>query len=300
VEITNCSFSYFSEAVLDVFNCLHTLITGVTLEHNRGSGISTISYRGNTGGASFGYNNLPPQFNSPSLYVSDSIFRDNYATAESVYLTSSQAFARRVFTGRGGALAVFCNESQAVLNVTLTDCIFEGNSARSFGGAMYLLPGGGTTTHHNMLLQRCLFNSNQAGICGGGVQVTYPTTGPLYHPHLITVIDCNVTDNRATFNGGGMYISSITHGNGNSADIQGSLFTGNSATYGGALVLKSFAFFLDKSSLSYHQVTNCTFIRNSGASGVVSTWFVSASFSGYNLLAENYGNALQVRQYFLR
>lgn len=203
---------YFSEAVLDVFNCHHTMIIGVTLEHNRGSGILAVSYRGNTGGASFGYNNLPPHFNSPSLYVSDSIFHDNNAMADSVYLTSSQAFTRRVFTGRGGALAVFSNESRASLNVTLIDCIFEGNSARSFGGAVYLLPGGGAKIHHSMLLQRCLFNSNQAGICGGGVQVTYPTTGPKYHPHHITVTDCNVTNNRAQFNGGGMYISSITNG----------------------------------------------------------------------------------------
>lgn len=203
---------YFSEAALDVFNCHHTVLNDVTLEHNRGSGILPISYRGNTGGVSFGYNNLPSHFNSPSLYISNSVFRYNNATADSAYLTSSQAFARRVFTGRGGALAVFCNESKASLNVTLTDCIFEGNSARSFGGAIYLLPGGRTKTSHNILLQRSTFTSNQAGICGGGVQVTYPTTGSRYNPHLVTVIGCNITNNSAHFNGGGMYISSITHG----------------------------------------------------------------------------------------
>ena len=202
----------FSEAALDVFNCHHSVFTNVTLEHNRGSGILPISYRGNTGGVAFGYNNLPSHFNSPSLYISNSVFRYNNATADSAFLTSSQAFARRVFTGRGGALAVFCNESKASLNVTLTDCIFEGNSARSFGGAIYLLPGGGAKTNHNMLLQRSTFTSNQAGICGGGVQVTYPTTGSTDNPHLITVIDCNITNNSAHFNGGGMYISSITHG----------------------------------------------------------------------------------------
>ena len=205
-------FRYFTEAVLDVFNCHHTLLTSVTLEHNKGSGISAISYRGNTGGVSFGYNNLPPQFDTPSVYVSDSIFFNNTAAADSVFLTSSQAFTRRIFTGRGGALAVFANESRSSLNISLVDCLFEGNSARSFGGAVYFLPGGGAKTHHNVLLQHCSFVSNQAGICGGGIQVTYPTVGPKYDPHLVTVIDCNVTNNWAPFNGGGMYISSITHG----------------------------------------------------------------------------------------
>ena len=195
-----------------MYNCHHTLLSGITLEHNRGSGILAVSYRGNTGGVAFGYNNLPSHFNSPSLHMSDSTFRNNSATADSVFLTSSQAFARHVFTGRGGALAVFCNESRASLKVTLTDCIFEGNSARSFGGAVYLLPGGGASTHHSVLLQRCQFDSNQAGICGGGVQVTYPTTGPKSDPHFVTVIDCNTTNNWAQFNGGGMYISSLTNG----------------------------------------------------------------------------------------
>ena len=203
---------YFTEAALDVYNCHHVVLTSVTVEHNRGSGISGISYRGNTGGISFGYNNLPLHFSTPSVYVSDSIFSNNTAAADSVFLTSSQAFARRVFTGRGGALAVFCNESLASLNVTIIDSVFEHNSARSFGGGVYILPGGGAATHHNVLLQRCSFDSNEAGICGGGVQVTYPTTGPKHNPHLVTVIDCNVTNNAASFNGGGIYISSITHG----------------------------------------------------------------------------------------
>lgn len=185
---------------------------GVIFEHNRGSGISTVSFRGNTGGVSFGFNNLPQQFESPYIHVSDCIFNNNTAAANSVFLTSSQAFARRVFTGRGGALAVFAYESRASINVTIIDTIFNANYARSFGGAMYILPGGRHDSHHNILLQRCSFVSNQAGICGGGVQVTYPTPGQPYHPHLVTVIDCNVTNNSAPFNGGGMYISSITHG----------------------------------------------------------------------------------------
>ena len=195
-----------------MFNCHHTILSDLTVKHNRGSGISDVSYRGNTGGASFGYNNLPLQFNSPSLNISGSEFRNNSARADSVFLTSSQAFARRVFTGRGGALGVFVNESHFSLNVVITECVFEGNSARSFGGGVYILPGGRAGTRHRVLFQRCEFESNHAGIGGGGVHATYPTAGPRNNPNLVTFTHCNITNNTAPFNGGGMYISSITRG----------------------------------------------------------------------------------------
>ena len=107
---------------------------------------------------------------------------------------------------------MFVNKSSISLNAILSNCIFEGNSARSFGGGVYILPGGGAGISHRVLLEQCLFISNHAGICGGGVQVTYPTAGPRDNPHLVTFVDCNVTNNTAPFNGGGMYISSITHG----------------------------------------------------------------------------------------
>ena len=51
-------------------------------------------------------------------------------------------------------------------------------------------------------------------------------------------------------------LSLCFEGDGNSVDVKGSLFRGNSARYGGALVLKSFAFYLDKSSLSHHRVSD--------------------------------------------
>ena len=182
------------------------------MEHNKGSGISGISYRGNTGGASFGYNNLPQRFSTPSLSISDSTFLNNSARANSVFLTSSQAFFRRVFTGRGGAVGVFVNESRYSIDVALSNCVFEGNYARSFGGGMYILPGGRRGTSHKVLVEGCRFVGNEAGISGGGVQVTYPTAGPRNNPHLVTFVDCSITNNTAPFNGGGMYISSITLG----------------------------------------------------------------------------------------
>ena len=106
---------------------------------------------------------------------------------------------------------MFSNESRYSLNVTISDCVFEQNYARSFGGGIYLLPGG-VTTRHKMLVQRSRFDSNSAGIGAGGVQVTYINNGLPSDPLLVTIVDCQITNNRASFNGGGMYASSNTDG----------------------------------------------------------------------------------------
>ena len=105
-------------------------------------------------------------------------------------------------------MAVFCNESQISLNVVITDSIFEKNYARSFGGGIYLLPGG--VTSHKMRVQRSRFDSNSAGIGAGGVVVTYINNGPKDDPILVTIVDSNITNNWAPFNGGGMYVTSNT------------------------------------------------------------------------------------------
>ena len=193
-----------------MFNCHHTLFNRTTLEHNSGSGIVQVSYRGNTGGVAFGYNTLPENFNSPSLIVSNSTFRDNRALASSAFLTSSQAFFGQIFTGRGGAVGVFSNESRHDLNVSITDCVFEGNYARSFGGGLYLLLGG-FTTHHKILMERTRVISNEGQLGGGGIQSSFFNNGPEDDPLLMTFVDCEISNNTAIA-GGGMFVFTSTTG----------------------------------------------------------------------------------------
>lgn len=160
------------------------------------------SYRGNTGGVAFGYNTLPSHFSSPTLEVSDCTFWNNSATADNEVLTTNQAYRRRSFTGRGGALAVFCNEAHHDLLVTISDCTFRENYAQSYGGAMYLLLGG-LSTHHKILVKRTSIFSNTAILGGGGVLAAFLNSGPL----LITFVDCNISQNSGAA-GGGIYASS--------------------------------------------------------------------------------------------
>ena len=201
---------YFSEAALDVYNCHHVLFNNSLLENNFGTGIVNASYRGNTGGASFGYNSLPLSFSSPTLQVSHSVFRNNSATATSAFRTSSQAFFAQIFTGRGGSMAVFVNESLHDLRITISDCVFENNFARSFGGGVYLLLGG-FGTHHRVEVQRARVRSNVAQLGGGGFQASFFNNGPEEDPLLMRFDDCRFEGNSGIA-GGGIFVFTSTDG----------------------------------------------------------------------------------------
>ena len=180
------------------------------MEHNRGTGRVFLSYRGNTGGVSFGYNTLPSHFSSPSLYVQNSSFFNNSATAESSFLTlTSQAFFAQIFAGRGGAMGVFINESHHDVIVEILDCVFEQNYARSFAGGLYLLLGG-FTTHHKAFLRRTHFDLNAAQLGGGAVQLSFFNIGSEDDPLLAFFDNCTFSNNSAVAGGSIFALTSST------------------------------------------------------------------------------------------
>ena len=191
---------YFSEAALDVFNCKDILFNSTVLEHNRGTGIDTVKYRGNSGGVAFGYN-MPENIAKPILRVTNSTFRNNSAIAESTFHTSSQTVLGRIYTGRGGSMAVYSNASHHNISVTISNCVYENNFARSYGGGLYLglsekIDAG--YSQNDVLIEGTNFTSNTAGFGGGAFVLFYPEA---------TINDCNLTNNSATA-GGGIFMSS--------------------------------------------------------------------------------------------
>jgi len=155
-------------------------------------------------------------------------------------------------------------------NPTVTDCIFQNNTARVWGAGMFNNQSSPTVTN-------CRFISNVAGNDGGGMY-NYNNSSPTVsnctfsgnilgsgdgggmHNNLSspTVTNCTFSNNRAYSNGGGMYncISSPT--------VTGCTFSGNSATndyssstFGGGMYNLS----------SNPTVTNCTFIGNTSYYG---------------------------------
>ena len=197
------SSRYFTEAVLDVYNCQSTSLTNSSFLDNTGSGISNSSYRGNTGAVSIGFNNVPADISSPNVRVSGCNFTNNSATARSVFRTSNQAAASQIFSGRGGALGVFINESLYNISVVISDCRLKQNYARSFGGSMYLILSG-FNTQHTINIDRTQVVSNVAVFGGGGVHISYISSGLPGSPHMGLFTDCLFDGNRGGA-GGGIY-----------------------------------------------------------------------------------------------
>ena len=198
------SSRYFTEAVLDIYNCQSTSLTNSSFLDNTGSGISNSSYRGNTGAVAIGFNNVPADISSPNVRISGCNFTNNSATARSVFRTSSQAFSSQIFSGRGGALGVFIKESFYNISVVISDCRFEHNYARSFGGGIFLIFDG-FNTQHMINVDRTWVLSNIAVVGGGGVQLSYISNGISGSPHMANFTDCVFDGNRGMA-GGGIYV----------------------------------------------------------------------------------------------
>ena len=108
-------------------------------------------------------------------------------------------------------MAVFSNESRHNINVTISNCVFENNYARSFGGGAYLLLGG-FGTHHRILMERTQVVSNIAQIgSGGGIMASFFNSGPEDHPLLMTFVDCEIGNNSGVA-GGGIYVFTSADG----------------------------------------------------------------------------------------
>ena len=99
---------------------------------------------------------------------------------------------------------MFINESLYNISVVISDCRFEHNYARSFGGSIYLLFGG-FNTQHTINVDRTWVVSNMAVLGAGGVQLSYISNGIAGSPHMANFTDCVFDGNRGAA-GGGMYV----------------------------------------------------------------------------------------------
>ena len=156
-----------------------------------------MKYRGNSGGVAFGYN-MPASLEKPILRVASSEFRNNSAIAEGTFHTSSQTFSKRVYSGRGGSMAVYVNTSHHNISITISNCVYENNIAPSYGGGIYLGLSEKGYSQNDVLIEGTRFVSNTAGLGGGGFVLNHPEA---------KIVDCNLINNSATA-GGGIFIAS--------------------------------------------------------------------------------------------
>ena len=194
----------FTEAVFDIFNSANVSITVSNFVDNSGTGISRHSFRANTGAVAVGYNNIPTFFQQISLKVSGCNFINNRATASRMFRSTNSAFFSRIFTGRGGALGVFYNESFYNITARISDNHFENNFARSFGGSIFIVYFGNGTQNVNILERNSFFN-NIATFGGGAVLSTFISNGVPERPHSTIMSDCIFYGNQGQ-SGGALFV----------------------------------------------------------------------------------------------
>ena len=170
-------------------------ITNSTFFNNSGTGISRISFRANTGAVAIGFNNIVINRDSDQkIFVSQCNFTGNRATAEAFYRTTDSAFFSQIFTGRGGGLGIYINDSQHNITAMIYDNFFVSNYARSFGGGVYLVIFG-DNTQNKLLLKRNVFESNLAMLGAGGVIMSFFSIGMREIPHTTILTDCTFLGN---------------------------------------------------------------------------------------------------------
>ena len=154
-----------------------------------------MTYRANSGGVAFGYN-MPESIKKPILRVASSEFRNNSAEAKEIFHTSSQTISKRIYRGRGGSMAVYSNASHHNISITISNCVYENNYARYYGGGLYITLAEKNDAEYfqnDVLIEGTRFVSNTAGLGGGGLSISYPEA---------EIVDCNLTNNSALAGGG--------------------------------------------------------------------------------------------------
>lgn len=142
-------------------------------------------------------------------------------------------------SGRGGG--IYCDQSSP----TITNCIFQANTAGKYGGGIY------NFNNSNPTISYCTFYQNDAGINqsesgNGGAICNLINSNP-------NITDCLFIQNHATNQGGGIYNDDYSN-----PTLIRCTFTENSAKYGGGM----YNYFYSNPTL-----LNCLFIANTADYG---------------------------------
>ncbi len=170
----------------------------------------------------------------------------------------------------GGALALYTNQSgwgttpEAIMDATISDCLFEQNQSRDSGGAVYInalastqitaqfirttftdnhsVKNGGAVSfelksyngNSNLKITDCEFSGNQAEVSGGAIHVVGPSSSWLDMDLIIS--GSRFTHNQAGEHGGAIFFNAPYVQNTRSYSISDSVFTDNSADQNGGAV----------------------------------------------------------------
>lgn len=135
--------------------------------------------------------------------VRDSRFYNNTVLASgNARQTTSQILTRLLVTGRGGGCAINIH-SRIKVDVTVAGCIFEKNSALSYGGGVYLALT--FVSNHTITLTNISFIDNKCPGGAGGLEIGFAFPGSQELANKVFASNLRFIGNSADY-GGGAYV----------------------------------------------------------------------------------------------
>lgn len=198
---------------MDIYECSVVSISNSTFKHNGpvSDTLKTQSFRGTSGGLSIGYNDIINPGIQLSATVEQSTFINNSAIPSSqLQETSTTAISQNVFSGRGGALGLLLSNERQHIEVVVTECYFESNTASDFGGGVYVIYN--FYSSHSVTIAKCVFVNNTSPSSAGAVFTAFIGPGIFPQCSVQTVTDCEFVENKAAQGGAAVAVMSGSPG----------------------------------------------------------------------------------------
>lgn len=151
-------------------------------------------------------------------------------------------------------------------NITITDCLFDGNQSLTQGGAINVYTG------TNNIISNCYIKSNQSNI-GGGVSIASSSLAG------VNIENTTIAGNTSNSNGSAIYFN-----NGAKINLYNSLIVGNYAGSGGVIRTETF------SNSNTSNIINCTIANNGQADSGSSSRSILLNDDCYIANSIVYGN----------
>jgi len=242
---------------VNIFNSPNVTVKNCTFNNNTSSSFFTRRpSQGNAGGLSIAYNMKfsNKTVNSVNILVMDCVFINNHAAPPTaLQLSPTESSATRIFTGRGGALAIPVNITSPV-NCVVTNNMFISNSATDLGGCIYSNIGG-PYINQTYLFESNNFFNNSAHV--GGV-MAFLTNPRIPETYIIqnTIRNSTFIQNRAGIGGCVNHYQHLGFAGDLIQFIDCKFYNNSASLYAGAIDIVSYRFLGSRDHQEPIQFTN--------------------------------------------
>ncbi len=185
---------------MDIYNCPQVHIDWCTFESNGPVDLlKEGQWRGFAGGLSVAFYSIDDRFENIGIVLAHNTFLNNTSDPGLVGSRfTTDVLTTFIFRGRGGGCALNINTPSAS-SVLVTNCTFQRNLARAFGGGLYLAFG--EVANHSVRIEDSFFIDNTTPGGAGGLEVGFALGGPNDLANTVFGINLVFERNTAAYGG---------------------------------------------------------------------------------------------------